>query len=143
MESDKNVSADQRLNKFRRRVRYGPIFICSCCHQKLFENQVTVITDELRDKIDGANSKIREECIDEEISVNLGRDQHDNEIEFAYLCKQCKFSLERGKFPKLCVKNSLYVDEINDEDLKLTELENKLISYTENMEKLRLEVGGK
>ena len=35
--------------------------------------------------------------------------------------------MKRGKLPKLCVKNGLQVDEI-DEDLLLTELENNLIA---------------
>ena len=45
-----------------------------------------------------------------------------------YLCKSCLRSLKRGKFPKMCIKNGLYVDDIDDEDLKLTELENNLIA---------------
>ena len=33
-----------------------------------------------------------------------------------------------GKFPKLCSKNALEVDALEDPDLKLTELENNLIA---------------
>ena len=63
--SSKNVSACKRLQNFRRRVQFGPIFICSCCHQKLFDNQVEGITDGIREQIDKADPGIRKECIDE------------------------------------------------------------------------------
>ena len=51
LKSNNNVSASKRLINFRRKTKYGPIFICSSCHQKLFENQVVEITDEIRDQI--------------------------------------------------------------------------------------------
>ena len=119
--SDNAVRASQRLAKFKRRIRYGPIFVCSCCHQKLFENQVHVLSDELRKIIDEGNPGIREELIDEEILVEIGREK------FAYLCKSCIGYLKKGKIPKLCVKNGLHVDKI-DNNLRLTELENNLIA---------------
>ena len=116
------------MRNFIRRVQYGPIFICSCCHQKLFENQVEKITDELRAKIDNVDPEIRAQCIEEEVQVDLGRDEYGIEIEFSYLCKSCKLSLNRGKMPKLCTKNGLKIDVIEDEELRLTELENNLIA---------------
>ena len=105
--------------KFRRKVKYGPIFVCSCCHQKLFENQVEVITEEIRNKIDDADPGIREECVVEEIMVDLGRNNNDNKVENSYLCKTCKWYLTRGKMPKLCTKNGLSIDVIEDENLKI------------------------
>ena len=75
MDSNNNVSANQRLTKFRKKVQYGPIFVCSCCHQELFENQVEEFKDKLKEQIDTANPKIREECIEKEMIVDLGRDK--------------------------------------------------------------------
>ena len=126
--SNKNVSACKRLQNFRRRIQFGPIFVCSSCHQKLFENQVEVITDGMREQIDKVNPKIREECIDEEIQVDLARNRTGIKIKGSYLCKSCKWYLIRGRMPKLCTKNGLGVDIIEDDDLKLTELENNLIA---------------
>ena len=120
--SDSNVSASIRLQNFKRRVKYGPIFICSCCHPKLFETQVAEITDDMRLKIDNSDPGIRIECMEKEIEIDLGRDYK------SYLCKSCKWYLVRGKMPKLCSKNGLGIDKIEDEDLKLTELENNLIA---------------
>jgi peptide methionine sulfoxide reductase MsrB len=42
-EREKNVKSEkksefQRLEKFRDAVRYGPIFVCCCCDQKMFRN---------------------------------------------------------------------------------------------------------
>ena len=57
--------------------------------------------------------------------VNLGR---DDKINCSYVCKSCKRMLKIGKMPKLCVKNGLQVDCIENSDLKLTDLENNLIA---------------
>ena len=77
--SDSNVSADRRIGNFRKRVQYGPIFVCSSCNQKLFSHQVEKLTDTLKDTIDAIDPEIRDACIDEEILVNLGEDKDGNE----------------------------------------------------------------
>ena len=87
-----------------------------------------MITEEIRNKIDDTDPGIREECVVEEIMVDLGRNNNDNKVENSYLCKTCKWYLTRGKMPKLCTKNGLSIDVIEDENLKLTELENNLIA---------------
>ena len=94
----------------------------------MFENQVEEISDTIIEQIDKVDPGIREECIDEEIQVDLGRNKAGNEIKSSYLCKSCKWYLIRGRMPKLCTKNGLRIDRIEDEDLKLTELENNLIA---------------
>ena len=43
------------------------------------------------------------------------------------MCNSCLTYLKKGKLPKLCVKNGLSVDKI-EEELVLTELENNLIA---------------
>ena len=53
-----SLSADQRILRFRNKVRYGPIFVCSCCHQKLFQNQVEEYTDKLKQEIDLKNQDL-------------------------------------------------------------------------------------
>ena len=55
LNSNSNVSATQRLERFRKKVQYGPIFVCSCCHQKFFDNQVEEFTEKLKEQIDTAN----------------------------------------------------------------------------------------
>ena len=123
--SNNNVTPCKRLLNFRRKVQFGPIFICSCCHQKLFENQVEKISAELKEKIDKADPEIRGECIEEEVKVELN--YAGTETISSYLCKSCIWYLIRGRMPKLCTKNGLNMDWIEEDD-KLTELENNLIA---------------
>ena len=111
-------------------MQYGPIFVCSCCHLKLFSNQVEELTEKLKELIDIASPEIRAKCIAEEISVDLGTD------ECIFVCKSSKSCLKKGKFPKLCAKNGLAIDEIEDPELKLTELENNLIARNIIFQKL-------
>ena len=39
-----NTDVKVRRNNFCRAVIFGPIFICSCCRRRLYENGVTKIT---------------------------------------------------------------------------------------------------
>ena len=78
----------------------------------------------MKEEIDQVSPEVRAKYIDHEIPVDLGKD--DGSM-YGYLCKTCCRSLRNGRMPKLCVKNGLEVDEI-DEDLKLTDLENNLIA---------------
>ena len=39
-----NCGRLERLRKFRHAIKYGAIFVCSSCHQRLFENGVTLIS---------------------------------------------------------------------------------------------------
>ena len=81
----------------------------------------------MKEEIDLIDENIRKECIEEEISVDLGRDGGED-ITGQYICKSCKGYLKKGKMPKMCAKNGLEVDKIPDPKLKLTELENNLIA---------------
>ena len=40
-----------RRRNFTRATLFGPIFICSCCHRKLFENGVTKVTETFKNKL--------------------------------------------------------------------------------------------
>ena len=126
--SDSNISADKRIGSFRKRVQYGPIFVCSSCHQKLFSQQVEKLTKTLKDTIDEVDRDIRNACIDDEILVDLGRDKDGNHDKCAYICKSCKKYLLKGKLPKLCIYNGLEIDSLGTPEIKLTELENNLIA---------------
>ena len=126
--ADSNVSADKRIANFRKRVKYGPIFVCSSCHQKLFSHQVEKMTETLKDVIDAVDPEIRGQYIDEEILVDLGQDKDGNENKYPYICKSCKNYLKKGKLPKLSTYNGLGIDSLGDPEIKLSELENNLIA---------------
>ena len=72
---EERQTADQRLAKFNRRVQYGPIFVCSSCHQKLFMNQVEEFSEIIKKEIDDADPNIRTKCITEEFLIDLEKDK--------------------------------------------------------------------
>ena len=122
-----------RLNKFRAATRYGPIFICSSCEQKMFENGVARMDKSLEDKIRSKNLETFNKVFDNgfiEIKVNTseeGKTQY-NEPK-VYLCSTCKTHLVRGRIPPMSRANNLDLVSLgNDSDLNLTELENNLIA---------------
>ena len=53
------VNANDRLLKFRKKIQYGPIFVCTSCHQKLFINQVEELTNKLKEEINKVDKDIR------------------------------------------------------------------------------------
>ena len=114
-------SRQKRLKKFRENTMYNAIFVCSCCHRKLFQSNVTKITQNFRDKIDLKKTGLLQKSIEEQ-QVEI------NGISNPYICHACKQHLLRGKMPSMSVNNGLYVHENTDPDLQLTELEANLIA---------------
>jgi hypothetical protein len=51
-------------------------YLCAHAATRIFfGNQVEELTEKLKEQIDTTNPKIREQCIDEKILVDLGRDK--------------------------------------------------------------------
>ena len=46
------TSSMNRLNRFREDIMYGPLFICICCHGKMFRHSVQEFTDQLMRHLD-------------------------------------------------------------------------------------------
>ena len=126
------VDASTRIRNFKRAVLFGPIFTCSCCHRKLFENGVTKITERFKEKV---NKKVDYSLIipegqEKEVKIifNGGTD-----LSGLYICHNCKQALLKGKMPAMAVQNGLQLTKL-DKDLKLTELENNLIAQMINFQ---------
>ena len=111
------------LIRFQRETRYGPIFICSCCYTRQFENNSM--------KLSKAKKKIEQDiynkCIPEGQEVPIVIWLNDKKSDDCYICKTCFNRLKKGKMPAECVQNNMQVDP-QPEELKLTELEGSLIS---------------
>ena len=73
----------QRLKIFKHTVKFGAIFICSFCHQRLFQNGVTVITNTTRSFIEGKKIGLFDEAI-KEVTQNI------NGRSASYLCHTYK-----------------------------------------------------
>ena len=118
---------------FQNATRYGPIFVCSSCDQKMFQNNVTKLDEKLIENIKSVNSESYDTVIAnniQEITLNTKETGNDPEILISvYLCSTCKRHLLNGKLPPMSKMNGLdLVDLRNDPDLKLSELESNLIS---------------
>ena len=118
-----------RIRQFHRSVKYGAIFVCICCHRKLFENGVKAIKDldqymSILDTLDDQlfNNAIGIESIRDKFFVNG----------FYHLCFNCDKYIMKKKVPPMSNQNHLKVfDEYNPSYLAryrylkdLSELEN-------------------
>ena len=115
-----------RLMKFQDSVRYGPIFTCCSCEQNMFRDWVTELTKELKDQIMGKSSELYKNVFTTNhfLSLNVNGKQ----IEREYICKTCKPALLKGNMPSMCAANGLKLINLEDTELKLTELENNIIA---------------
>jgi hypothetical protein len=126
------TDATTRLGNFNRAVLFGPIFTCSCCHRKLFENGVTKITGKFKEKV---NNKVNYSSIipeGQEVEVKIIFNG-STELSGLYICHNCRQTLLKGKMPAMAVQNGLQLTNL-DSDLQLTELENNLIAHMINFQ---------
>ena len=67
---DENSNSElKRLLNFRNSTRYGPIFICSSCDQKMFQNGVLKLGKELKEKIRNKNIDVYNKALGEIIKT--------------------------------------------------------------------------
>ena len=137
-EKKKNLTnAQERLRRFKTQTRFGPIFVCSCCKRKLFQHQVKKIDIEaFKQTVESKNVGLFALCINSCIDNNKSTEHNTRSLEALstneldlenFICKGCKGAMDRGKMPKMCYNNGLKVDPL-PEDLRLTDLENNLVS---------------
>ena len=115
-----NWNEKDRLRNFTEATKYNAIFICNCCHRRLFHETVEIMTQKLRVTIKAIKNGLLEKCLGERIETPINGNFD------TYLCKTCIAHIKAGNIPPMSVKNRLWLDE-QDEDLKLTELECAMI----------------
>ena len=93
-----NCGRPERLIKFRNAVKYGAIFVCISCEQRLFENGVTTVTEHFKQSVNSKRPGLFEECVTEQ-------DQEINGKKANYICHTCKETMKRGKMPVICLLN--------------------------------------
>ena len=125
------ISHLERLKYFKNAIKFGAIFICSCCNQRLFQNAVTVITENFRQSIEAKKMGLYNLAV-EEIEQSI------NGKKASYLCHTCKGALQRGKLPSMSVGNGLMLRKLCDPELKLSEIENSLIAQNIIFQKIFL-----
>ena len=116
------VTQTDRLRKFKRAVMFGPIFVCSCCHVKHFESNVTLIDENYERKLLEKYPECFTECVSYIVKVIINEDNN------YYFCKTCIGYIKSRRIPPMSVCNNLDVVPINNPDLQLSELENNWIA---------------
>ena len=126
----KNKSDLDRLLGFQSATRYGPIFVCSSCDQMMYQNGVCKLDEALINKLKMKNIDLYNKVLANNIQeVSLQTSEQEEPDISAYLCFTCKKHLQNGKLPPMSHANCLkLVDLGQNPDLKLSELENNLIS---------------
>ena len=127
-----NIDETERLRKFNRAVLFGPIFICSCCKRKLYENGVTKITDEFKAAVNKKKQDFYRNCIPSFEPVNIILNGNAEKSGF-YICHTCRLTMKNGKIPSMSISNGLHLTNI-EEGCHLTELENNLIAQNINFQ---------
>ena len=61
----------ERLQRFRRATRYGPIFVCSSCHQKLFEHEVVPLEQSFQDEVNENHDGAFSMYVDEKVEISF------------------------------------------------------------------------
>ena len=131
--SRNNLTELDRLLRFQQETRYGPIFVCSSCDQKLFQNNVCGMEKSMLETLQQRNI----ETFDKVLARNLQKIQictqeigkELRETNIPYICFTCKKHLNQGKVPPMSRANGLELVDLKDNpDLNLSELENNLIS---------------
>ena len=122
----------ERLMNFNKAVIFGPIFICSCCSRKLYENGVTKITSNFIDTVKQKKQGLYGTAIPEEILIEITLNGSSEKTGY-YICHTCRLVMKAGKIPSMSVANGLQLVNI-EEDCHLTELENNLIAQNINFQ---------
>ena len=121
-------SKSDRLRTFREATKYCAVFICTCCQQRMFHSNVQLFSAELRNEINAKKRGHIEACVQKEIKTHL------NDETKIYICKTCIRHMRSMKLPPMSAMNGLQLHEtdrmIEDQGLKLTELEGALIAKT-------------
>ena len=93
--------ARDRLREFKEATKYNAIFICSCCHRRLFHSSVEVISQKPKDNINERKFGHYRDCMEMDIETPInGRTD-------CYICKTCIKHMKAKKMPPMSVKNNL------------------------------------
>ena len=104
-------SIEESIKRFHSDISFGPIYVCSCCHQTWFRKSVSV----LKNTHIPAESK-RLHCTE---FKSVGNEE--------WICHTCLSALRDSKLPKLSVANGMkYPDK--PPELNLHQLEERLIA---------------
>ncbi len=127
---------------FHNSKKYGPIFICVCCHQKHFETNVKVLPDDFEDALEIKFPGLYHKSIHDEDNYleTIKVDKDGLNSAYNYICHTCKRHLNKGVVPPMSYKNGLELYDIDKHgnDLKLKEVEVCLVAQNAIFQKIYL-----
>ena len=85
-----------RYKNFRKKIRFGLLYSCICCHKRIHVNGLDNITFQWCEKVKAQFEDIIEKSTGVKDLVTLTSEK---------MCKTCKFKIEKGKFPDISHRN--------------------------------------
>ena len=76
-------SSNDQLKEFREVTKYNAIFVCTCCHQRMFQSNVCIFTAILENNINSKKPGRIAACIERRIPTRINGEEN------CYLCKTC------------------------------------------------------
>ena len=120
-------NSKDRLKEFKAATLYNAIFLCTCCHQRMFQSNVQEFNDDLKEKINSRTPGLIQKCIADPLILTTVNGKGK-----CFICKTCVRHLKMKKMPPMSTENGLKLEEtdkqIKDQNLELTELEGALIA---------------
>ena len=120
-------NAKDRLKEFKAATLYNAIFVCTCCHQRMFQSNVQEFNENLKEKLNSKIPGLIQKCIPDPLILTTVNGKGK-----CFICKTCVRHLKMKKMPPMSTENGLKLvetdKEIKHQNLELTELEGALIA---------------
>ena len=110
-------SEKTQIKAFREETKFGPNFVCICCHRRSFKTSLQIVDEKLNEML---LSKKKNLLPAERVVTHINGSKE-------YICKTCLSHIKRNNLPPMAVENNLWLDPIPD-DQKLTIIEGCLIA---------------
>ena len=113
----KSLSIEYAISAFHSEVRFGPDFVCTCCHRMMYRKSVVPCN---RVKYTRAGTDVLQKIFSDDLCYITSDGKE-------YMCKTCDRTLKRGTLPLQAKANGLQLCEVPPELSGLNALELRLI----------------
>ena len=105
-------NAKDRLKEFKAATLYNAIFVCTCCHQRMFQSNVQEFNDKLKEKMNSKIPALILKCIPDPLTLTTVNGKGK-----CFICKTCLRHLKMKKMPPMSTENGLKLKE-TDKQIK-------------------------
>ena len=110
----RNVSVECAVSAFHSKVKFGPDYVCTCCHRMMYRKSVILCN----------KAKASADVIQKVFSADLSYISFDGK---QWVCRTCDRTLKRGNMPLQAKANGLQLCQVPPELSGLNALELRLI----------------